>query len=235
MTILCTICARGGSEGVKNKNIQDLCGKPLVAHSIIQAKNAGIFQLVAVSSDSPEILNIAKKWGADFVIERPAELATSTAAKVPAIQHAVKSVEQAYQTKFDIIVDLDATSPLRKTDDVIDSVNLLRNKKADNIITVTPSRRSPYFNLVELDQNGFAQVSKKLAEPVVRRQDSPRCYDINGSVFVWWRDVLFAGDKLFTGKTALHIMPEERSIDIDTELDFQVVKLLASQREEFNF
>ncbi len=234
MTILCTICARGGSEGVKNKNIRDLCGKPLIAHTIIQAKKAGIFQLVAVSSDSPEILNIAKKWGADFIIKRPAELATSTAAKIPVIQHAVRSVEQAYNRQFEILVDLDATSPLRCTEDIIYSVKLLHQKKADNIITVAPARRSPYFNLVELNNNGFAQISKKLTNPVVRRQDSPLCYDINGSVYVWRRDILFSGDNLFTDKTALHIMPEERSIDIDTELDFQIVSLLASQREEFN-
>ena len=234
MKILCTICARGGSEGVKNKNIREICGKPLIAHSILQAKQTGLFEVVAVSSDSPAILAAAKTWGADFLIERPAELATSAAAKLPAIRHAVKSVEQHYQTQYEISVDLDATSPLRKMEDIIDAVNLLKEKKVDNIITVSPARRSPYFNLVELDHNGYAQLSKNLVDPVLRRQDSPRCYDINGSVYVWWRDILLSNDSLFTGKTAIHIMPEERSIDIDTELDFQIVKLLASQRQEFN-
>src|SRR3989338_901559 len=118
MKILCTICARGGSVGVKNKNILSLSGKPLIAHSILQAKKSGIFDLVAVSSDSKKIRDVAKKWGADFVIERPAELATSTAAKLPAIQHAVLEIERLNTCHFDIIVDLAATSPLRTINDL---------------------------------------------------------------------------------------------------------------------
>ena len=89
---LCTICARGGSKGFPNKNIRELDGKPLIAHSIFQAKNSELFELVAVNSDSEQILDIAQKWGADYLIERPEELASDDAAKLPAIQYGVQFV-----------------------------------------------------------------------------------------------------------------------------------------------
>ena len=123
MKVLCTICARGGSQGVKNKNIISLCGKPLIAHTILQAKKSGLFGVIAVSSDSQKILSVAKKWGADYVIDRPPELASSTAAKIPAIQHAVTQIEMLANTEFDVLVDLDATSPLRSVDDLRNSFN----------------------------------------------------------------------------------------------------------------
>src|SRR3990167_11204285 len=105
MKVLCTICARGGSVGVKNKNIRSLCKKPLIAHSIIQAKKTNLFSSIVVSSDSLKIREVSKKWGADHVIERPPELATATASKLPAIQHAVLEIEKLYHKKFDYIVD----------------------------------------------------------------------------------------------------------------------------------
>lgn len=91
---LCTICARGGSKGVKNKNVRHLAGQPLIAYSIQQAKHTGLFDYVAVSSDSQEILDIARQYGADLTIRRPDELATDTAAKLPVIRHCVSMVEQ---------------------------------------------------------------------------------------------------------------------------------------------
>src|SRR3989338_5132723 len=118
MKVLCTICARGGSQGVKNKNLISLCRKPLIAHSILQAKQSQLFDTIAVSSDSDQILSVAKKWGADYLIDRPHEMATSTAAKIPAIQHAVSQAEKYAKTQFDIIIDLDTAAPLRMVDDL---------------------------------------------------------------------------------------------------------------------
>ncbi|NBO19237.1 MAG: acylneuraminate cytidylyltransferase family protein, partial [Proteobacteria bacterium] len=123
--MLCTICARGGSKGVPGKNIRPLMGKPLIAHTIAQAKASGLFELVAVSSDSEDILNAAQAHGADLVIKRPDELASDTAGKMPAIAHAVRSVEEKKNTRYDICVDLDATSPLRLPQDIVEAVRLL--------------------------------------------------------------------------------------------------------------
>ena len=229
MNRICTICARGGSKGVKGKNVKLLNGKPLIAYSIEQARNSGLFDVIAVSSDSEQILEVAEIYGADSLIRRPDELATDTAAKLPVIRHCVAEAERQHQRTFDILVDLDATSPLRLTDDIRNAVTLLDVSGAGNVITAMPARRSPYFNLVELDAQGIVHLSKPLITPVVRRQDAPKCFDMNASIYVWRRQVLFETPSLFNADTRLYVMPEERSIDIDSELDFRFVEFLMSR------
>jgi CMP-N,N'-diacetyllegionaminic acid synthase len=230
MTRLCTICARAGSKGVRNKNIRDLLGKPLIAYSILQARESKLFDFIAVSSDSKEILATAKRFGADFLIERPAELATDEAPKLPVIQHCVLETEKIAGKVFSVIVDLDATSPLRSTDDIRGAVKLLEDGAVSNVITGTPARRSPYFNLVELDENGVVVLSKTLPKSVARRQDAPKCFDMNASIYVWKRDALFENAVLFKCDTLLYVMPQERSVDIDSEMDFQIVELLMKEK-----
>lgn len=225
---LCTICARGGSKGVKGKNVRPLLGKPLIAYSIQQARDSGLFQAVVVDSDSELILDIAREWGADYVVRRPDELATDHAAKLPAIRHCVVEAERLIGRSFDVIVDLDATSPLRSADDIRAAVALLENSQAGNVITAMPARRSPYFNLVELGVGDVVSLSKPLPSQVVRRQDAPPCFDMNASIYVWRRPVLFSSDTVFNSDTRLYVMPEERSIDIDSELDFRFVEFIIS-------
>ena len=231
MSRICTICARGGSKGVKNKNLKVILGKPLIAHSILQAKSSGLFDVIAVSSDSQAILQVAKEYGADIVIERPAELATDTAAKLPVIQHCVSEVEKITGLSFKVVTDIDATSPLRTVADLKNSIRLLEaHEHATNLITGAPSRRSPYFNLVEKNPKGYVQLSKELPSAIVRRQDAPKSFDMNASIYVWKRDTFFNEKSLFTPTTILYEMPEERSIDIDSELDFEFVSFLAEKR-----
>ncbi len=228
MKRICTICARGGSKGVKNKNIRLLAGKPLIAHSIKQAKATGLFDYIAVSSDSAEILDAAKSFGVDYLIKRPDEMATDQAGKLPAIQHCVAEVERLSGKRFDTIVDLDATSPLRNVEDICKAVDQLERSGAGNLITAMPARRSPYFNLVEVTEEGTVMLSKPLSTPILRRQDAPKCYDMNASIYVWKHQALFDGSSIFKGDTRLYVMPEERSIDIDSELDFKFVEFLMS-------
>ena len=121
---ICTICARGGSEGVPGKNTRSLLGKPLIEHTIDHALDAGIFDCVAVSSDDPDILRVADACGVNEVIDRPSDLATSKAAKLPAIQHAVSEVQERHTETFATVVDLDATSPVRKPEDIQNAVEL---------------------------------------------------------------------------------------------------------------
>lgn len=227
---LCTICARRGSKGLVGKNIRPLMGTPLIAHSINQAKKTGIFDIIAVSSDDPDILHIAKEYGADIVIDRPSELATDIAAKVPVINHTVLEVEKITSSKYDVIVDIDATSPLRKSEDIIACVNLLNNKKSSNVITGCTSHRSPYFNMVERDNFGNTQLVKNLNKNIVRRQDAPLCYDMNASVYVWDREKFEKEPKLFYPDTQLYVMPKERSWDIDSELDFLIVEMIMKSK-----
>jgi CMP-N,N'-diacetyllegionaminic acid synthase len=230
MKRICTICARGGSKGVKGKNLRLMHGKPLLAYSIEQALASGLFDAVAVSSDSAQILEAARAAGAGILVQRPDELATDTAAKLPVIRHCVAEAERVAGCQFDMLVDLDATSPLRTVDDIRNAVELLETSSAGNVITAMPARRSPYFNLVELDANDIVHLSKPVATPFARRQDAPRCFDMNASIYVWQRAVLFDAPTLFNPDTRLYVMPEERSIDIDSELDFRFVEFLMTQR-----
>jgi CMP-N,N'-diacetyllegionaminic acid synthase len=230
MSRICTICARGGSKGVLGKNLRSMHGKPLIAYTIEQAKASGLFGVVAVSSDSADILEAARQYGADLLIDRPAVLATDTAAKLPVIRHAVETAERAAGGCFETYVDLDATSPLRSVDDIRNAVELLESTGAGNVITAMPARRSPYFNLIEVGQDDKVGLSKRPAVPFVRRQDAPACYDMNASIYVWRREVLFGADTVFNDDTKLYVMPEERSIDIDSELDFSFVEFVMSRR-----
>lgn len=224
--VLCTICARGGSKGVKNKNIKLLNGQPLISYTIEQAKQTGLFDHIVISTDSDEIASVAQQYGAEVFFKRNKQMASDTAGKLDAIRDAFVRSEAHYGKQYKYLVDLDATAPLRTTEDIMASLAQLQKDNNDNLITAMPSRRSPYFNLVEVDDTGKVVLSKKLASSIVRRQDAPKSYDMNASIYVWKRDVLLNQNSIFLEKTGLYIMPEERSIDIDTELDFEFVEFL---------
>ena len=230
-TRLCTICIRGGSKGVKGKNVRLLAGKPLFVHSVEQARATGLFDAVCVSSDSEEILDLARQFGVDHAVRRPDELATDTAAKLPVIRHCVETVEKERATQYDVLVDLDATSPLRLPGDIAAVVEMLRQDGVDTVITGAPSRRSPYFTMVEVGADGGVRLSKPITPPPVRRQDAPQCYDMNAAVYGWKRAGLWSESGLFGPRSRLYVMPEERSIDIDSELDWQIVEFLFARNQ----
>ncbi|MDZ4152396.1 acylneuraminate cytidylyltransferase family protein [Methylicorpusculum sp.] len=234
MKRICTICARGGSKGIKGKNIRLLMGKPLISHTIEQAQGSGLFDAIAVSSDSDLILEVARDYGIKYLIKRPDELATDQAGKMPAIRHCVAEVERLTGKTFDIMVDLDATSPLRSIEDIRNTVAMMEDSGAGNLITAMPARRSPYFNLVELNANGKVVLSKPPKTQVLRRQDAPKCYDMNASIYIWDRQSFIEKSSVFNSDTQLYVMPEERSIDIDSEVDFQFVEFIMS-RSKHNY
>jgi CMP-N,N'-diacetyllegionaminic acid synthase len=230
VTRLCTICARAGSKGVRSKNTRLIAGKPLIAHSLYQARASGLFDAIAVSSDSEHILSIARSYGAACLVKRPDELAGDAAPKLPAIGHCLAEAERQLGAHFDVLVDLDATSPLRLPEDIAAVVELLEREPGANVITGAPARRSPYFNLVERRADGTVTLSKPPATPVTRRQDAPECFDMNASIYAWWADEFRAAPAVFAARTRLYVMPEERSLDIDSELDFRLVEFLLESR-----
>lgn len=219
---IATVCARGGSQGLPGKNIRLLGGRPLIAHSIDQAlAYAGIDQ-VFVSTDDPEIAEIARECGATVPFLRPPELATPKAGKLPVIAHLVDHVEAAGVT-VERIVDLQPTSPLRCLQDIDDCLAAL-DEQTDCVVSACVSEANPYFNLVELDGDGHVHLSKGEPGRIVARQQAPAVYAVNGAIYVWHRSTLDKG--VLGGRTRLHVMPRERSIDIDSALDFQIVELL---------
>jgi len=204
-----------------------LLGKPLIEHTIDHALDAETFDCVAVSSDDSDILGVADACGVDEVVDRPSHLATSEAAKLPVIQHAVSEVQERYPKPFTTVVDLDATSPVRKPEDIRNAVELFETTDASNVITGIPARKSPYFNLVEETSEGYVRLAKQPNKPIVRRQDTPDCYDMNASIYVWGRDVLLENDVEPIGsKTRLYEMDEHQAYDIDSEVDFVIVEAL---------
>lgn len=230
-SVLCTICARGGSKGVPGKNVRMLAGKPLIAHTIEQARKSGLFEYVVISTDSDQIMEVAGKNGGDVFFKRPPEMASDTVSKLPARRHALLASEDHFAIRFDYMVDLDATSPLRLPEDITKAFQQFLENENDNLITAMPARRSPYFNMVELTKKGRVVLSKPPEQEIACRQDSPDCFDMNASIYIWKRDVLLIQDELFLEKTGLYVMPEERSIDIDSELDFQYVEWLMEKRK----
>ena len=227
MGLIISICARGGSQGVPLKNIRHLCGKPLIVHTIEQALSVKDVQGVYVSTDDAEIAKIARHVGAQVPFIRPAELATFHAAKVPVIQHLVHFLERG-GSKISKIVDLDPTSPLRTVDDIYACIELL-NESTDVVITGYESDKNPYFNMVEQKTGGyFGRVCSTVSE-VVTRQSAPKIFAMNASIYAWHRQSL-SSSLWDSPRIKLHVMPRERSIDIDHEIDFDLVELLMKKR-----
>jgi CMP-N,N'-diacetyllegionaminic acid synthase len=203
----------------------------LIAYTIEQARASELFDHIVISTDSDEIAVCAEKYGAEVFFKRSREMASDTAGKLDVIKDAFIRSEEHYGERFDYLVDLDATSPLRSVEDIRNSFNQMIKDGNANLITAMPSRRSPYFNMVELSSEGRVELSKKIESSVVRRQDSPKTYDMNASIYIWSRDAILSCDSLFQEKTGLYIMPEERSIDIDSELDYKLVELIMKEND----
>lgn len=224
MTTVGTICARGGSVGVPRKNVRLLHGKPLIAWTVEQALATPSIDEVFVSTDDDEIADIAQQYGATVPYRRPAELATSAAAKIPVIVHLLEHLERS-GTQIDRVVDLDPTSPLRAVDDIENAVALL-DEETDAVITAYASDKNPYFNMVERKDDG--NVGLVVPSGAVSRQTAPQVFAMNASIYVWHRHTVDKG--LWGGRTRLYEMPRERSIDIDSDVDFKLVELLLNER-----
>lgn len=230
--VLCTICARGGSKGVPRKNVRDVGGKPLIAHTIADALEWDRTTDLVVSTDDEEIRDVARDHGASAPFLRPDELATDEAAKLPAIEHATREMERRRDRRYDYVVDLDATAPLRTVEDIERCFRVGRAADVTNAYTVTEADKNPYFNMVELDEEGYASLSKQLDDDVVRRQDAPTVYEMNASIYVYERSFLAETDSVHGERTKVSIMPRERSVDIDTPLDLAFVEFLMERSDD---
>ena len=225
MSIICTICARGNSLGLKNKNILKINDKPLIYYTVKIAKDSKIFDKIVVSSDSKSILNIANKLGVNLSILRQKRLASKNISKLPAIRHAVKTSEKKFKLNFDYIVDLDICSPLREIKDIKNSLKIFKKKKYSNLITVTDPERNPYFNMVEKKKNKI-QLVCKTNKKINSRQKAPKVFAMNSSIYIWTKNTLFNSDNLFHDKTGIYFMPKLRSIDIDDKFTLNYAKYL---------
>ena len=228
MNNLCTICARSGSKGVPNKNIKKIAGKPLIQHTIEQAKKSKVFSDIIVSSDCKKILKIAEKLGV-HTLKRTNQLSKDFVSKVDVIRDAAKKAQKMLDKKFDNVIDLDVTSPLRQVSDIHNSFKKFQNGNYQNLITGCVARKNPYFNMIEIKKNVLS-ISKRTNKKIYSRQKSPQVFEMNASIYIWKNKALMNKSNLVTSKTAFYEMPEERSIDIDTMLDWKIVSSLMEKK-----
>jgi CMP-N,N'-diacetyllegionaminic acid synthase len=221
-----TICVRSGSKGLPSKNKRLLDGIPLYAHSIKQAKQTKMFDEIVISTDDDEILEGSISYGATATIRRPATLSGDKAGKPETVSHAVQERERQLGVTFKTVVDLDATSLLRNCQDICNAIRLLEESGVESVLSATSSHRNPYFNMLEKDINGQIRIAKEPMKPFLSRQDAPQVFDMNAAVHVWYRDSLIVDPKILYASTLIYEMPQERSHDIDTEIDFKIVEYL---------
>ena len=226
--VVCVIPARGGSKGLPGKNIKTFCGKPLIAHTIEQAKQARYIDRVIVSTEDEAIAKISLKYGAEVPFVRPMELAGDNSSTIDVLLHAINWLEDVDRYDFDILLLLHTTTPLRIVQDIDQSIAFMVEEKADNIFSVAEAHRNPYFNMVEEGADGFVRLVKEGCFST--RQAAPKVYDMNASIYVWWKYVLKQEKKIFLKKTKAFVMPKERSIDIDDDLDFKIAEFLCLNR-----
>jgi N,N'-diacetyl-8-epilegionaminate cytidylyltransferase len=223
------IFARGGSKGLPGKNIRPFAGVPLLAHTINLAHSIGEIDRVFVSTDDPEIAEVARNANAT-VIARPSDLAKDDSPEWLAWQHAVKWIKNKFGA-FDRFVSLPATSPLRSQDDVSRCL-LALNDRVDMVVAISESARSPWFNMVSRDEQGYVKTLCENKARISRRQDSPSAYDLTTVAYVSRPDFIKRADGVFAGRTKGIEVPRERAIDIDTILDFKIAEYIWFAKQE---
>lgn len=231
MNILGITLARGGSKGVKKKNIRHLAGKPLIQYTIDEALRSKYIKNYIVSTDDDEIAKVSIELGAEVPFLRPKKYATDTASSVSALQHAVKFIEERDSINFDIIVELMCTNPLKLSSDIDATINKLINTKADSVIAVH-----------ELEDHHPARIKKIVDDKITdfavdepneaRRQDlEPKAYIRSGSIYCMKRDYLMKDGRRYGGSNSRpYILPSKRAINVDTEIDFMVAEIMMSKK-----
>ncbi len=220
--VLCIIPARGGSKGIPYKNIKKLCGKPLIYYTIDVAREIFADTDICVSTDDNQIVETVEAYGLKVPFIRPDYLATDVAGTREVLIHAIEYYKNLhFSVKYDVIVLLQPTSPFRLKKHIEETMNLYDN--CDMVVSVKESSANPYYNIFEEDENGLLQISKG-DDHYTRRQDAPKVWEYNGSIYV----INYASlqkDKIsdFTRKKK-YLMDILYSIDIDTPLDWVVAE-----------
>jgi CMP-N-acetylneuraminic acid synthetase len=231
MSTVAFIFARGGSKGLAGKNIRLLAGKPLIAWSIEHALDVPRIGRVIVSTDSNEIAEVARQFGAEVPFMRPAELATDTSPEWLAWQHALNYLLDSEGRLPGVMVSVPTTAPLRLAIDIEKCLDEFEKGKSDIVITVTNAHRSPYFNMIKENTDGTVSLVIPPSRELIRRQDAPSVYDMTTVAYVMNPEFVMKHQSYFEGRVRAVHVPIERAIDIDTLMDFKIAEFLLLQRE----
>ena len=224
--ILASICMRKGSIGVVGKNSRELLGKPLMVHTFDCVKESNIIDEIAVSSDSDDILQIAKQNDINYLYKRNKSLSTDNASKWDVFKDLVLRFEKQIGHKIKYLVDLDVTVPRRKVEHIDSSIDMMIKNNVDVVITGYEPERNPYFNMMELNEDNIAKIVKKTDEAISCRQNAPEVFSLTPAVYVIKRSALFENNHWSDAICMINPIPRELAIDIDTELDFKIVEYL---------
>ena len=231
--ILITICARGGSKGIPGKNIKPINGKPLIGYTIdiaLKLKSKYPDMTIILSTDSKAIRDISGICGLKTDYERPAFLANDICGKVDVIKDAVLYAEKEYNEKYDYILDLDVTSPIRTISDLERSFAIIeKNIEAFTLFSVNEAARNPYFNMVEQKENGY--YSEVIKTGSLTRQSAPKVYDMNASFYIYRRNFFDLGlNGSVTDRSLIYVMPHI-CFDLDEPMDYEYLSYLISQKK----
>jgi len=219
------VFARGGSKGLPGKNLLPIAGHPLLAHSIRVAQQISEVASIFVSTDCSKIAEIGAAYGAE-IITRPEHLASDTAPEWLSWQHAIESVQSSYGV-FDRFLSLPPTAPCRSVDDVKRCLDALASD-TDLVLTTTPSHRSPWFNMVVQSSNGYLELIKA-GDEINRRQDAPTCFDLATVAYAARPKFVMGATSIWDGRVRGVEIPSERSVDIDTPVDYAIARFLKEQ------
>lgn len=224
------IFARGGSKGLPGKNIRPLGTKPLIAWSIEHAFSVKRIERVIVSTDSEDIVNVAREYGAEVPFIRPSELARDDSPEWLAWRHALNYLLDTEGALPEVMVSVPTTAPLRLPLDIENCLDEYEKGDADIVVTVTDAHRSPYFNMVKAQADGTIGLVIPPQSVIARRQDAPVVYDMATVAYVVRPEFVMTHNATFEGRVRAVHVPTERAIDIDTLLDFQIAECLLNVR-----
>lgn len=218
--ILALITARGKSKRLPDKNIKPFCGKPLIAWTIKQAKQSRYIDAIIVSTEDPAIAKISKKYGAGVPFLRPRRLATDKAKSIDVILHVLKWFED-HGKSCDVVVLLQPTSPLRTSYDIDKAIELIFLKRANAVVSVSKSEHSPHW-INTLYRDGWMR-NFAFSDSI---RKAGNYHILNGAVYLAYSTYLKKYKSFLGAKTFAYVMPPERSVDIDTALDFKFAQML---------
>jgi len=230
MSILAVIPARGGSKGVKKKNIKDLGGKPLISYTLETALSTDIISDIVVSTDDHDIADYCKKYSEVYVpFLRPKELSTDKSLSAPVVIHALNFMEAFLEKKYDLVLMLQPTSPMRKPNHIKESFNILENGGFDSVVSVVDVDGYHPLRMKTISNGKLENFIDQGFEDMRPRQDLPKVYIRNGAIYLIKRESLLKNQSLVSSKCGGYIMDSCSSVNIDSKNDFLMAEILINQ------
>lgn len=230
--ILGSICARGGSKGVPDKNLASVGDQTLMQRAVESARAARSIDALICSTDDARICELARAHGVETPVMRPPELSRDGSSKWPVFRHVIEVAEAHFGRNVEILVDLDLGTPFRTAADIERCVEAVRGPDVDVVTTGYLADRNPYFNMAEVDEQGYSQIVKQTPEAITSRHDAPRVYSLTPVVWAMTREFIFDAEHWRDGRLIVVEIPRARGVDIDHPVDLAFAEFLCCERPD---